>query len=276
MSTGRRISPGWSAASTAAGNCSRRRRRGPDIGRRSGEERSTGGARLRAGMKGRAGALLLAVATAAAVAADDATIEVAAFSRARPDAGLPAGWEPLTFPGVAKRTAYRLVEDAGTTVLRADADGAGSGLLRRSPADPRTHPVLAWRWKIAGIVADSDATRKYGDDYAARVYVMFKHDPRASPFSRSQHALMRLFYGEDPPHAGLVYVWDNRHARGAVLPNPYSERMRMVVVRSGNADAGRWLAEERNVLDDYRRAFGEEPPAVGGVAVMTDTDDTGA
>ena len=227
-------------------------------------------------MRVRAGTLLLALVAAVAVAADDATIEVAAFSHSRPDAELPAGWEPLTFPGVAKRTAYRLVDDGGTTVLRAEADGAGSGLLRRRAADPRTHPFLAWRWKVAGVVADSDATRKFGDDYAARVYVMFRHDPRASPFSRSQHALMRLFYGEDPPHAGLVYVWDNRHAPGTVLHNPYSERMRMIVVRSGNAEAGRWVSEERNVLDDYRRAFGEEPPPIAGVAVMTDTDDTGA
>jgi hypothetical protein len=87
---------------------------------------------------------------------------------------------------------------------------------------------------------------------------------------------MRLFYGEDPPHAGLSYVWDNRLAPGTVLANPYTDRVRMIVVRSGNAEAERWVSEERNVLDDYRRAFGEEPPAIAGVAVMTDTDDTGA
>ena len=220
--------------------------------------------------------LFLLLAAGAAVGGDSPAIEVAPFSRAPAGSDAPAGWEPLTFPGVAKRTGYRLVHDAGITVLRADAHGGGSGLLRRSQIDPRTHPILAWRWKIAGVVAGSDATRKYGDDYAARVYIMFKHDrARVSGFDRSMYAFMRLVYGEDLPHAGLSYVWDNRLPPGTVLQSPYTDRVRMIVVRSGNAEAGRWVEESRNVLDDYRRAFGEEPPAIAGVAVMTDTDDTG-
>jgi hypothetical protein len=87
--------------------------------------------------------------------------------------------------------------------------------------------------------------------------------------------LLRLVYGEDLPHAGLNYVWDNRLPPGTVLRSPYTDRVRMIVVRSGNAEAGRWVEESRNVLDDYRRAFGGEPPAIAGIAVMTDTDDTG-
>jgi hypothetical protein len=60
-----------------------------------------------------------------------------------------------------------------------------------------------------------------------------------------------------------------------MLPNAYTERVRMIVVRSGAADAGRWVEEERNLYDDYRRAFAEEPPPIAGVAIMTDADDTG-
>jgi hypothetical protein len=88
-------------------------------------------------VKARAGGLLLIVATAVAVAADGPTIDIGTFSRAQPGAEHPPGWLPLTFPGVAKRTGYRLVDDGGTTVMRADSRGAGSGLIRRSEADPR-------------------------------------------------------------------------------------------------------------------------------------------
>jgi hypothetical protein len=49
----------------------------------------------------------------------------------------------------------------------------------------------------------------------------------------------------------------------------------MIVLRSGDGAANRWVAEERNVLEDYRHAFGEAPPPVSGVAIMTDADDTG-
>ena len=49
----------------------------------------------------------------------------------------------------------------------------------------------------------------------------------------------------------------------------------MVAVESGDGNAGRWIDEERNLAEDYRLAFGEDPPRIGAVAIMTDTDNTG-
>ncbi len=220
-----------------------------------------------------AAALALVLACAAAGAAP---LDVGSFSQSPPGAALPAGWQPLVFPRTQRHTVYRLVADDGATVVRAEADASASGLIRRMEVDLRSHPLLAWRWKIAGVVARADATRKDGDDFAARIYVAFRYDPaRVAWYDRAKYALIRLFYGEYPPHAGLSYVWDGRLPPGTVLPNANTDRVRMIVVRSGEADANRWVAEERNVLEDYRRAFGEEPPPVAGVAIMTDTDDTG-
>jgi len=213
----------------------------------------------------------------ASAAASAAAIEVGTFSQAQPGAALPGGWEPLAFPRIERHTAYRLVADEGTLVVRANADASASGLIRRVEVDLNRHPFLAWRWKVAGVVASADATRKDGDDYAARIYVAFKYDPnRVSWFNRAKYALIKLVYGEYPPHAGINYVWDNHLAPGTVLPNAYTDRVRMIVVRSGNAAANQWVSEERNVLEDYRRTYGEEPPPVSGVAIMTDTDDTGS
>jgi hypothetical protein len=220
--------------------------------------------------------VLLVALVLAGTAAAAAVVEVGPFSQARPGGPLPAGWQPLAFPRVERQTAYRLVDDDGVTVVQAEADRSASGLIRRMELDPARYPVLVWRWKIAGVVAGADATRRDGDDYAARVYVAFKYDPeRVSWFNRAKYALIRLIYGEYPPHAGINYVWDNRLAPGTVLPNAYTDRVRMIVLRSGDGAANRWVAEERNVLEDYRHAFGEAPPPVSGVAIMTDADDTG-
>ena len=49
----------------------------------------------------------------------------------------------------------------------------------------------------------------------------------------------------------------------------------MIVVESGTALVGRWVDEERDLYADYRRLFAVEPPPIEGIAVMTDTDDTG-
>lgn len=219
-------------------------------------------------------ALVLAAATA--LAATPAIL--APFSAATPGTALPPGWTALTFPSIARHTRYILVRDeAGTVVVEAVAQDSASGLVHKLDLPAGERPRLSWRWKADALVAGGDVTRREGDDYVARVYVTFRYSPeRLSPWQRLRYSALRLVYGEYPPHAGLNYVWDARAARGTVVANPYTDRVRMIVVESGDGELGRWRRYERNIVDDYRAAFGEEPPALAGVAIMTDTDNTGA
>ncbi len=60
-----------------------------------------------------------------------------------------------------------------------------------------------------------------------------------------------------------------------MVPNPYTDRVQMIVVESGEAKVGQWVTESRNLYEDYQKAFGDDPPMISGVAVMTDTDNTG-
>ena len=101
-----------------------------------------------------------------------------------------------------------------------------------------------------------DETRKSGDDYSARVYVVFPH---WLPFKTRS----------------LNYIWANRLAKGANTPNPFYANAVMVAVESGDQMVGQWVSEQRDIREDYRRIFGGEPPKVGAVALMTDTDNTG-
>ena len=62
---------------------------------------------------------------------------------------------------------------------------------------------------------------------------------------------------------------------GTTVPNPYTNQVHMIVVESGSTKLNTWITEEHNVYEDYKRAFGQEPPMISGVAIMTDTDNTG-
>lgn len=164
------------------------------------------------------------------------------------------GWEVQEFKG---QTDYTIVPDgAGQLVLSAVSSGAASGLVKYVKFDPLDYPLLRWRWKISDIVSDGDARTKKGDDYAARVYVIFPH--WIKPLSRT-----------------INYIWANKLPQGEAVPNQFFSRAMMLAVESGSGKAGHWISEERNIVADYRQLFGEDPPRVGGVAIMTDTDNTG-
>ena len=87
--------------------------------------------------------------------------------------------------------------------------------------------------------------------------------------------LARSLHGVEIPAAALNYVWDNRYPIGTIQPNAYTDRARLIVVESGDAKAGQWVTETRDIAQDFRAAFGEEPPDVVGIALAPDTDNTG-
>jgi hypothetical protein len=77
------------------------------------------------------------------------------------------------------------------------------------------------------------------------------------------------------PTAALCYVWDNTHAPGHTAWSAYSERVRLIVLQRGGSAVGRWVTESRDVATDFRAAFGTAAPAITGIAVGADTDQTG-
>lgn len=222
------------------------------------------------------GRVFAALACTAAIAGALAA-EAFDLSFRTPEPGkLPSGWRALTFPKIERHTRYSFAQDNGTWVAKAEADRSASGLTYALTADANATPILRWRWKVENVVAKGDVTRKDGDDYAARIYVTFAYDPkRAGLGQRIKYEAAKLIYGEYPPHAGLNYVWDRRAPLQTNVPNAYTDRVHMIVVDSGADRLNQWIAHERNIRDDYRASFKEEPPAISGIAIMTDTDNTG-
>jgi hypothetical protein len=170
-------------------------------------------------------------------------------------AGSLEGWDEQTFRGKAK-TSYTMVREGRQVALLAESSSSASGLVKKIRVDLDRIPLLRWSWKVAGTLPKGDERSRAGDDYAARIYLIFPH---VIPWKTR----------------AIAYIWANRLPRGESLPNAYTANLRMLAVESGPAKAGQWIVEERNVAEDYRRLFGSPPPALQGVGLMTDSDDTG-
>ncbi len=223
----------------------------------------------------------LAIALAAccvavlAWAQTDALI-AAGFSALKAGAPLPENWKPLNVTSAKQATRYTLVDDSGITVVRAEANASASGLSRNIKINPAEYPLLKWRWKISNVLKGSDIHTKAGDDYPARVYVMFDYPLEKLSFAdRTKLRLARALHDPHLPAATLCYVWDSKAPAGTIVPSSYTNLMRMVVVESGAARVNQWLTVERDVAADFKLAFGDEAPPISAIAIATDTDNTG-
>lgn len=152
-------------------------------------------------------------------------------------------------------------DDEEGQVVEATADDSASGMIARVPLKPGDSLTLKWRWKVANILEDGDARRKSGDDYPARIYVAFEFEPdKAGWFERAKRKTVSALFGEELPGRALNYIWANRLPRGEMIANPFTEDTMMIAVNSGEDQLGQWVTVERDIVADYRRAFGEEPP----------------
>ena len=132
----------------------------------------------------------------------------------------------------------------------------------------------SWRWKVENLLQRSDVSRKDGDDYPARLYITFAYDPDRVSFGKKlKYKAGRALFG-DIPIGALNYIWETKTPVGTMIENAYTDFAQMIVVESGPSKVGMWVEEERNIFEDYTKAFGEEPPLINGVAIMSDTDNT--
>ncbi|HXF77977.1 MAG TPA: DUF3047 domain-containing protein [Usitatibacter sp.] len=222
----------------------------------------------------RAALLAIACTALAALAAGDASIPP--FSTAEPGAALPAGWFPIALP-YGKHSEIGVVREEGGNALRVRSIHAFGSVAHRMSVDPAAVPRLSWRWKVDRVVEGARLERKGKEDFAARVYVSFEYPEEMLSFgTRAKLAIARTFF-DFVPSAALCYVWDNRHAIGTGAWSPHFDHVRVVVLESGNAKAGQWIGEARDIEADFRAAFPawKGPlPRVNGLIVGNDTDQT--
>lgn len=167
-------------------------------------------------------------------------------------------WVEEGFPNIDKHNVFEwIAEPGGNHALKTVSDSSYSGKGIKKEFDPSRFKILSWRWKVSNVIEKADGDTKEGDDYAARIYIVFEKN----------------FFSIWPTI--LVYCWDNKHPIESIYPNPWQkEKEKMIVLESGPAKVGSWVEERRNLYDDYVKAFQEKPPNVEGIAFVPDTDNT--
>lgn len=186
-------------------------------------------------------------------------------------------WKPLRFDKAKKNTVYTPTEEDGATCLKAQSDRSASALLCKTEFDVYKYPIVRWRWKVSNIYEKGDIRKKQGNDSPARLFVMFKYNPkRAGFFTKIKYSVAKKIYGRYPPQSALCYIWANKPHKENIIPSPSFGQIKYIVLEAGGGQVGKWRDEEVNILEDYKKAFGKMPPhTAAAIAFMDDSDNTG-
>jgi len=185
-------------------------------------------------------------------------------------------WKPLYFPKIKAHTRYSIETEGNAGALKAESNASASAMVNMREIDIYKYPKVRWRWKVSNVYANAVPGTKEGDDYPIRIYVFFKYDPsRLGLMDKMKYNAVKVMYGEYPPDSTLSYVWASRTESPRIMTSPYTDRAKLLALECGPEKAGQWVEESVDILQDYRKAFGFDPPAMASIAVMNDSDNTG-
>jgi hypothetical protein len=164
--------------------------------------------------------------------------------------GVPCGWRPTQ----NATDMFSIAHEKGECFLRVNTRCGNTTIGKRFCYQPRRFPSLMWRWRVHELPTGAREDRKQLNDSGAGVYVIF----------RGPLWLNRM----------IKYVWSTTLEAGTRTQSPYNSRVKVIVLRSGSDRLGEWITERVDVRRDYLRLFGEQPPEVEAIALMSDADNT--
>jgi hypothetical protein len=192
---------------------------------------------------------LLAVLILSGVAWAEDRITIADFSPGVDAKGVPAGWQLKEKSGKAE---FEVVKDGDLHALHLKSSNTSFSIQKEINVDVKKYPILSWKWKVTKLPAGGDFRKSRTDDQAAQLFI---------GFTRAKT---------------IVYLWDTSAPQGLMedAASPPFVSIKAVVVRSGPVDTGKWIAEARNVYEDYKKLFGDEPPPAKGVRLQINSQHT--
>ena len=185
------------------------------------------------------------------------TIIVGDFSKTTIVNGVPSGWEAKEDRGKVNCSIEN--DEQGRPVLHIKSKDGSVGIYKGIEIDVKQYPYFTWKWKITKIPPKGDVRKKSTDDQAGNIYVVF---PGGFP---------ELVRGKI-----VSYLWDSNAPKGLMTTSPKRGNTKNIVVESGKERLGEWITEKRNVYEDYKKLFNEEPPKTAKISIWIDSDDTGS
>ena len=194
------------------------------------------------------------------------------------DGKIPAGWTlRKRLFGPTKKAQARWTVNDGQPAVMLHSKGALTFLEKQVDIDLREYPIVSWRWKVNNILEGIDEKNLAGDDHPIRIFFVFEPDASKQTFWFRLKRFLYLdrFHGHAMGGRITEYLWSSHLPAGEILPDPGKPWQKLMVVEGGPEKLGRWLSYRRNLPEDFKRLYGEEPRRLIFIGILNDTDASG-
>jgi len=185
------------------------------------------------------------------------------------------GWMEIRFDGKMPN-AFLSCGDSCIKVISMDSV---SMISKEYPVQLSDTPLLSWQWMLGQPAARSDLTKKGQDDRAVAVYVAFPYDSKNASLAEVLfRPFVELAKGENAPGRVISYVFlgGGDAKRGKFVKSPYLGGHGVTkIVRNADDKPRSWIFERVNVVEYYKKFFGDLPNSVSHILISPDSDDTG-
>lgn len=191
---------------------------------------------------------------------------------------IPNGWHlRRRLFGPSRRGSAMWVIDDGKKAVRLHSKAALTFLERRVDINIHEYQVVSWQWKVENVLQENDERTVQGDDHPIRLFFVFEpEESRQSWWFRLRRVLyLDWFHGHPIGGRFTEYLWSSYLEPGSVIQDPGKPWQKLMVVEGGTQNLGRWRSYERNLYEDLKQLYGEEPGRLVFVGILNDTDQTG-
>ncbi|MBI3610505.1 MAG: DUF3047 domain-containing protein [Nitrospirae bacterium] len=190
---------------------------------------------------------------------------------------MPAGWSLRKRFGFSKGANAAWVHENGVYAVKLHSKAALVFLEKKVDIDIREYPIVTWKWKVQNILSGIDERIRKGDDHPIRIFFVFDPDTsRQSLWFRLKRFLyLDRMHGHPVGGRFTEYLWSSHLQPGDIIEDPWGSGQKLIVIEGGKEKLGQWLSYRRNLYENFRMLYGEEPRRLVRIGILNDTDQSG-